>query len=173
MLTAGSVTGPGNRRIPIARDLPALHPHSRPQSGALQGWPSTSGMRGDGPHGDLHRPASTVGYGTNDQARRGTMESSRRAPVRSHKFSRSQIGLTMLAGFITLSALGTVTAQAQYGYEPDLILPPRAVVWRLNDQRLHRGDAAAIRRPCLYRRSDGPVWRQGAALRGCTGRRGP
>ena len=62
------------------------------------------------------------------------MESSRRAPVRSHKFSRSQIGLTMLAGFITLSALGTVTAQAQYGYEPDLILPPRAVVWRLNDR---------------------------------------
>lgn len=62
------------------------------------------------------------------------MESSRRAPVRSHKFSRPQIGLTMLAGFITLSALGTVTAQAQYGYEPDLILPPRAVVWRLNDR---------------------------------------
>ncbi|GJE15543.1 hypothetical protein [Methylobacterium marchantiae] len=57
------------------------------------------------------------------------MESSRRAPVRS-----STIGLTMLAGFIALSALGTGSAQAQYGYEPDLLLPPRAVVWRLNDR---------------------------------------
>ncbi|WP_018044989.1 hypothetical protein [Methylobacterium sp. 88A] len=57
------------------------------------------------------------------------MESSRRAPVRSHTIS-----LTMLAGFITLSALGTGTAQAQYGYEPDPFLPPRAVVWRLNDR---------------------------------------
>ncbi|MCC0806728.1 hypothetical protein FPV16_10910 [Methylobacterium sp. W2] len=57
------------------------------------------------------------------------MESSRRAPVRSHTIS-----LTMLAGFITLSALGTGAAQAQYGYEPDLLLPPRAVVWRLNDR---------------------------------------
>ncbi|WP_027172200.1 hypothetical protein [Methylobacterium sp. 10] len=57
------------------------------------------------------------------------MESSRRAPVRSHTIS-----LTMLAGFITLSALGTGAAQAQYGYEPDLVLPPRAVVWRLNDR---------------------------------------
>lgn len=57
------------------------------------------------------------------------MEPSRRAPVRSHKIS-----LTMLAGFITLSALGIGTAQAQYGYDPDLLLPPRAVVWRLNDR---------------------------------------
>ncbi|WP_026597229.1 hypothetical protein [Methylobacterium sp. 77] len=57
------------------------------------------------------------------------MTSSRRAPVRS-----STIGLTMLAGFITLSALGTTSAQAQYGYEPDVLLPPRAVVWRLNDR---------------------------------------
>lgn len=57
------------------------------------------------------------------------MEPSRRAPVRSH-----MISLSLLAGFITLSALGTGAAQAQYGYEPDLLLPPRAVVWRLNDR---------------------------------------
>ncbi|KQP76263.1 hypothetical protein ASF41_00185 [Methylobacterium sp. Leaf111] len=38
----------------------------------------------------------------------------------------------ILAGVMTLSA--APAAQAQYAYEPDLLLPPRAVVWRLNDR---------------------------------------
>lgn len=57
------------------------------------------------------------------------MESSRRARRRS-----STLGLTTVAGIITLSALGAAPAQAQYGYEPDLLMPPRAVVWRLNNR---------------------------------------
>ena len=36
------------------------------------------------------------------------------------------------AGILTLWAASV--AQAQYAYEPDLLLPPRAVVWRLSDR---------------------------------------
>jgi hypothetical protein len=39
-----------------------------------------------------------------------------------------------LAGLLTISTLGLGTARAQYAYEPDLFLPPRAVIWRLNDR---------------------------------------
>lgn len=50
--------------------------------------------------------------------------------------SRSHHALSagFLAGFLALSAFGTGTALAQYAYEPDLLLPPRAIVWRLNDR---------------------------------------
>lgn len=55
------------------------------------------------------------------------MESSRRAPLRS-----SLILSAAFAGLVLLSGLGS--ARAQYFYEQDLIMPPRAVVWRLNDR---------------------------------------
>lgn len=40
----------------------------------------------------------------------------------------------VLASVLGLSAFGAGTARAQYLYEPDVMLPPRAVVWRLNDR---------------------------------------
>ncbi|MCJ2033090.1 hypothetical protein [Methylobacterium sp. J-068] len=44
------------------------------------------------------------------------------------------ISAGLVAGFLTVSALGIGSARAQYAYEPDPIMPPRAVVWRLNDR---------------------------------------
>jgi len=45
---------------------------------------------------------------------------------------RRALSVGLIAGMFALSAAGT--AKAQYAYEPDLLLPPRAVVWRLNDR---------------------------------------
>ena len=53
------------------------------------------------------------------------MTSSRMAHLRS-----TTMGLAALAGVIALSG----EARAQYAFDPGLPLPPRAVVWRLNDR---------------------------------------
>jgi hypothetical protein len=39
-----------------------------------------------------------------------------------------------LAGIVCLSTFGPGVAYAQYAYEPDALMPPRAVIWRLNDR---------------------------------------
>lgn len=57
------------------------------------------------------------------------MNPSRRAPLRS-SLSRK----ALLMGTCLLGMLGALPAQAQYFSEPEAILPPRAVVWRLNDR---------------------------------------
>lgn len=57
------------------------------------------------------------------------MNSSRRAPVRP-SFPRK----ALLVGSCLLATLGALPARAQYLDEPEVILPPRAVVWRLNDR---------------------------------------
>lgn len=46
--------------------------------------------------------------------------------------SRRAVSAGFVAGVLALTAAGA--AEAQYAYEPDLLLPPRAVVWRLNDR---------------------------------------
>ncbi|KQP74960.1 hypothetical protein ASF60_07360 [Methylobacterium sp. Leaf113] len=58
------------------------------------------------------------------------MVSSRRTSMRASPSLRARFaGLAIL---ITIT--GADTARAQYAYEPDILLPPRAVVWRLNDR---------------------------------------
>lgn len=52
-------------------------------------------------------------------------------PFRSLRPARSAGTLALL---LALTSLGSGTAQAQYGYEPELLMPPRAVVWRLNER---------------------------------------
>jgi hypothetical protein len=59
------------------------------------------------------------------------MVSSRRKPIRAFASFRA-LSAGILAHVAIMSAIGA--AQAQYAYEPDLLLPPRAVVWRLNDR---------------------------------------
>jgi hypothetical protein len=54
-----------------------------------------------------------------------------RKPMRASP-PRRALSVGLIAGMFALSAAGT--AKAQYAYEPDLLLPPRAVVWRLNDR---------------------------------------
>ncbi|MGU3359797.1 hypothetical protein ACLBWX_05630 [Methylobacterium sp. M6A4_1b] len=48
--------------------------------------------------------------------------------------SRDAISAGSLALLLSLSAFAFSPAQAQYAYEPDLFMPPRAVVWRLNER---------------------------------------
>lgn len=59
------------------------------------------------------------------------MVSSRSKPMRPFPAIRA-LSAGILAQVLIVSAIGF--AQAQYAYDPDLLLPPRAVVWRLNDR---------------------------------------
>lgn len=61
------------------------------------------------------------------------MDLDRRTPMRASPSPRGLFS-GILAGFLTVSALGAGTARAQYAYESDMLMPPRAVVWRLNDR---------------------------------------
>ena len=59
------------------------------------------------------------------------MVSSRSKPMRPFPAIRA-LSAGILAQVLIVSAIGF--AQAQYADDPDLLLPPRAVVWRLNDR---------------------------------------
>ncbi|WP_243214658.1 hypothetical protein [Methylobacterium goesingense] len=48
--------------------------------------------------------------------------------------SRNALSAGPLALLISLSTFASSPAQAQYAYEADLFMPPRAVVWRLNER---------------------------------------
>jgi hypothetical protein len=48
--------------------------------------------------------------------------------------SRRASSAGSLALLLCLTALGPDAARAQFAYEPDLFMPPRAVIWRLNER---------------------------------------